>query len=221
MSEDFVNRDEFIIHNDKAFFSLKDFLQSVTPDNNYFVMGSLSLIAHTQSIGYFRKIKDVDIICDNGDQKEIARRLFNKGYSQSTFIDNKTPFSRILKTRSHDMYLRFYKSGQADIEVLFTKIRGINDIDTEVLLYPGIWFHFPKSEFTEVELAGIIYKTVTPELLYLVKNFGKKSVGRISKIGMEKRLEDIISLRRSLNTEKLTKLKGRAYLRIFKFKIYL
>lgn len=196
-----MNRNEFINENQEVLATLNDFATITSNLPNIIVLGSVGLISHTQTIGYFRKIKDIDTIADSKYQDEIENHLINNGYKKSTFIDKKMPFSKILRLFSSSKYTRFYKQDSCDLEILFTPFVYQNEV-LKIELFPMLYASLPQKVQIEKELMGIKIKTISAESLYSVKQLTHNSFGKLYKKGSAKRLLDHEALYKSINIHK-------------------
>jgi len=184
-----MNRDEFFNENQNVLDTLNDFSNITSSFPNIIVLGSVGLISHTQTIGYFRKIKDIDTIADSKYQRDIENKLMGKGYKKSSFIDKRMPFSNILKLFSLSKYTRFYKDDSCDLEILFTPFIYQKEL-LKIELFPMLYASLPQTVLIENELMGIKVKTISAEALYAVELLTHNSLGKLYKIGYEKRISD-------------------------------
>lgn len=196
-----MNRNEFINENQEVLATLNDFATITSNLPNIIVLGSVGLISHTQTIGYFRKIKDIDTIADSKYQDEIENHLINNGYKKSTFIDKKMPLSKILRLFSSSKYTRFYKKDSCDLEILFTPYVYQEEL-LRIELFPMLYATLPHNVLIENELMGIKVKTISSEALYAVKQLTHNSFGKLYKKGSEKRLLDHEALYKNINVHK-------------------
>ena len=123
-----MTRAEFLIENQKVLETLKDFANTTVGLQNILILGSVGLISHTQKVNYYRKIKDIDTIADSNNQLQIEAKLIKRGYTKSTFIDDKMPFAKILKRFLSSRYTRFSIQGSSDLEILFTPFISANNM---------------------------------------------------------------------------------------------
>src|SRR3989338_4151506 len=77
--------------------TLKDFIDSIQSDQQYFCIGSVSLLSFIKN-SYQRKIKDIDIICETKNFDVVKNNLLKLDYKQYTFTDKKFPSNNELTT---------------------------------------------------------------------------------------------------------------------------
>lgn len=195
---------------------LNDFIKVIPSDQKYFSIGSVSLLSFTKN-GYQRKIKDIDIICDIKNFDVIRNDLLKLGYEQYTFIDKKFPFYNRLKKIALSKYFRFEKNGK-NLEIMTS---NFGDLQEEILveLYPGIKFSFPLNGVIDSSFEGISLKTVSPETLYCIYNFGLKTWGFFVRKNIEQRRSDLQQLKKIVNKERLNNIANNVFLRIGRLKI--
>ena len=196
--------------------TLKDFINSVPFTQQYFCIGSVSLLSFTKKT-YDRKIKDIDIICEIKNFETIKNNLIKLGYQQYTFINKKFPFSKQLLKLAQSKYFRFEKNGK-DLEIMTS---DFGDLKEEILveLYPGIKFSFPSSGVVNSSFEEINLKTISPEILFCIYSFGLKTWGFFVRKNIEQRKTDLQQLKKIINKEKLNKITNNIFLAIGKFKL--
>lgn len=196
--------------------TLKDFFDSIPSDQQYFCIGSVSLLSFIKN-SYQRKIKDIDIICEAKNFETIRNSLIKLGYQQYTFIDKKFPFYNRLKKTALSKYFRFEKKGK-NLEIMTS---NFGDLKEEILveLYPGIKFSFPSSGVINSSFEGISLKTVSPETLYCIYSFGLKTWGFFVRKNIEQRKTDLQQLKKIVDKEKLNKIANNVFIKIGKIKL--
>jgi hypothetical protein len=196
---------------------LKDFINSIPKNQKYFCIGSVALLSFISENVYQRKIKDIDIICDINNFKDIKKPLLKKNYCQFTFVDKKFPFYKQLLKLAQLKYYRFEKNGKS-LEIMTTDFGSVkNEISVEI--YPGIKFTFPSSEIVNSSFEGINIKALSPETLYCIYNLGLKTWGRFNKENVIKRKADLEQLAKVIDNKKLYKITNNIFLSIGKIKL--
>ena len=196
--------------------TLRDFIDSIPSDQQYFCIGSVSLLSFIKN-SYQRKIKDIDIICDIKNFDVIRNNLLKLGYQQYTFIDKEFPFYNRLKRIALSKYFRCEKNGK-NLEIMTSNFGGSKE-EILVELYPGIKFSFPSSGVINSSFEGISLKTVSPETLYCIYNFGLKTWGFFVRKNIEQRRSDLQQLKKIVDREKLNNIANNVFLRIGRLKI--
>jgi len=202
-------------NNDWVALILKDFVNSIPLGQKYFCIGSVSLLSFTKK-NYSRKIKDIDIICDVQNFGIIKNGLRKLGYKQFTFIDKKFPFYKQLFKLAKLKYYRFEKDGK-NLEIM-TSDFGNSKKEIFVEIYPGIKFSFLLSGVINSSFEGINIKTVSPETLYCIYNFGAKTWGKLVRKNLEKRRIDLQQLEKIINKDKLNHIANNIFLKIGRFR---
>lgn len=209
-----MNLAEFKIANSDVWLSLESFCGLQILYKEVIVLGSVALISYTSAIGYYRKIKDIDTIVDSEYKDAIESKLKSRGYKKSTFIDPRMPFALLLRRYAESKYVRFHKSGFADLEILFTPfVQSPSRIQIE--LFPHIYASMPKTELVQGSLEGNTFGSVTPEILMAIKQLAHNTVGRIYTRGREKRFADHEALRKIIDREKYDRLYKELTIKIF------
>ncbi|MCA9391700.1 hypothetical protein KC614_00660 [candidate division WWE3 bacterium] len=168
---------DFEVINSDVTRSLLDLASVVNLSKESIFLGSVALHVHTLSHGYFRKIKDVDVIVNKSCQSQVESDLNDLGYQRSTFINDNMPLHKLLRRFGWNRYARFYKDGAADLEILFARIkRDANAV--EVSIFPGLTAVLPTSELQEVSLLGVTFTTVSAKQLLQIKVFAKNLLNR-------------------------------------------
>jgi|SRR3989344_2634639 len=196
--------------------TLKDFIDSIQSDQQYFCIGSVSLLSFIKN-SYQRKIKDIDIICETKNFDVVKNNLLKLDYKQYTFTDKKFPFYNRLKKIALSKYFRFEKKGK-NLEIMTT---DFGDSKEEILveLYPGIKFFFPSSGVVNSLFEGISLRTVSPEILYCIYSFGLKTWGFFVRKNVEQRKTDLQQLKKIVDKEKLNKIAINVFIKIGKIKL--
>lgn len=193
---------------------LSDFLEAISKDCRYFVVGSVALISYTAKSGYERLIKDIDIICEEDNFSEVASKLVRKGYKQGTFIDKKFPF--FTEKLSNTKYYRFEKDGK-NLEIMTSRFVTLNG-RLKIKVYPGFSFSLPVESIILTQLNNTKFRAVSPETLYTIAKFLFNTWMKLVKTKIEQRKNDIIQLEKIIDREKLDFISNNAYLYFWKIK---
>lgn len=199
--------------------ALNDFLQAITQNYQYVVVGSVALISYTGKIGYERKIHDVDIICQAEGFSQIANKLICLGYQQSTFIDKKMPFYKTLMKLAGSKYYRFQKEDVA-LELMTTPFK-YSQGNVCIELYPGFRVSLPESSITTTNLYGINFRAATPEALHCIYSIGFTTWGRVVKAKNSQVIEDLKNLKGVTNEVALKNLANQINIEVGKVKFKL
>lgn len=191
--------------NSQALSPLHDFTSISHNLPNIIILGSVGLLAHTYKIGYERRIKDVDTICDISYKTQFENELTKLGYRKSTFIDSKMPFAKILRKFS-EKYCRYYKQNYADLEILYTPFVFKNQTLT-IELFPHISASIPSNTLETIFWHNIPIKTVSPEMMLVIKLFTHETLGSVYRTGHEKREADHTALRKCIDKNEFELLK--------------
>jgi len=194
---------------------LGDFIVSIPKTRRYFVIGSVALMSYTSTIGYERKIKDIDIICDDIDFQEVASKLRNLGYQQDTFVDKSFPLFSKLSKLSKSKYFRFVKE-EKSLEIMTSNF-GDSKNEFNIEVYPGINFSFPSKGVVTSIYNNLSFQAVSKETLFCIYTFGMRTWGRFVKTNMGQRKRDVGELYKVVDKEKLKFIASRIYLRLGKF----
>ncbi len=205
-----------ILDNQWVTSTLNNFLNSIPSNQQYFRIGSVSLLSFTQN-NYQRKIKDIDIICEAKNFETIKNSLIKLGYQQYTFIDKRFPFYNRLKKIALSKYFRFEKKGKI-LEIMTTNFGNLRE-EIKIELYPGIKFYFPSNGIIRASSEGISLRTVSPETLYCIYSFGLKTWGFFVRKNVEQRKTDLQQLKKIVDKEKLNKIANNVFIKIGKIKL--
>ncbi len=205
-----------ILDNQWVTSTLNNFLNSIPSNQQYFCIGSVSLLSFTQN-NYQRKIKDIDIICEAKNFETIKNSLIKLGYQQYTFIDKRFPFYNRLKKIALSKYFRFEKKGKI-LEIMTTNFGNLRE-EIKIELYPGIKFYFPSNGIIRASSEGISLRTVSPETLYCIYSFGLKTWGFFVRKNVEQRKTDLQQLKKIVDKEKLNKIANNVFIKIGKIKL--
>lgn len=186
-----MNRAQFQIENSSVITLLQDYAEAIEGIENI-VVGSVSLIAHTQSVHYYRNIKDIDVLVNLGDKAKFEDRLIKFGYKKSSFI----PLIGILFSRNN---ARFIKKGLPDLDVSYLKIK--RSADSVELMKSFFKVLLPNSAVVTTDLFGIEISTFSVEATKLSKQILNRTIGRVVQKGKAKRALDMENLDKQMNFE--------------------
>ncbi len=181
--------------------------------NTYFIVGSVALLSYTKPHGYDRQIHDIDIIMDTEEARKVSEKLVELGYQQSTFINPRMPFYKMLTKLADNKYLRFSKDG-VDIEILSTPLIESSDL-ISFEMYPNILVKLPIEVFVTSDYAGINFSTVTKEMLYFFKRVASNTMGRKVKYKEKQRYDDTSQIEKLVNKDLFLSLQGKCYMSMF------
>lgn len=196
--------------------ALQDFTSSAD-SSKYFIVGSIALLSYTQKHGYDREVHDIDIIMEKAAANAAKEKLISKGYTQNTFINPRMPFYKKLMKHAQTKYLRFTKDN-VNIEILatdFTEAKGLLFFE----IYPGIKAGFPKTELVTSDFYGVPFKTLSKEMIYIIKSIANNSFGKLVKYKESQRYDDFSQIQKLIDEEKVSKIKDACRLDIFGLRV--
>ena len=175
-----MNRAQFQIQNSAVIKLLQDYAEAIKGVNNV-VLGSVSLIAHTQSNHYYRDIKDVDALVNLADKTLVEARLLELGYKKSSFI----PVIGWLFSRN----VRFTKGDSPDLDISYVDF--VETDESITLKKSFISVILPPRAITTTEFFTVIFNTFSIEATKLSKEILNRTIGRIILKGVRKRTTDM------------------------------
>lgn len=192
--------------------ALGDFLSCVEDEEEYFILGSVALLARIGPHHYSRDAKDIDIIVSPAVADKVENGLRNRGYKRGTFIDEKMPFAKQLQKDASTRYVRFSK-GNAAIELLVSDATH-STTGVEYELVTGFFCRLPDDATTEAHFEGLTFRALTAEALYCIYQIGLRTYGRFVKKGVEQRRRDVDVLRHVVDEDKKQEFMNAARIRV-------
>lgn len=179
-------------------------LSKISNADKYIILGSVATLSYTQKVGYIRQIHDIDVIMDRNEADVVKKLLLKDGYELKTFIDKRMPFYKSLIKHAESQYFRFIKNNVA-IEILSTPFIQVEDT-LKFDLYPNIWTQIPKNSIVTQQLGGARFTTLNLNLVWAIKEFLNKTLGKFMHYKGGQRKDDLAALKRIVNIKEAKEL---------------